>query len=114
MSASQMAIIAIGGIIALLLLVIVVAMVSRQSARRLGATIKATDAMREELFTADEKRREQWVEFYLASGEIEKAEELGHREKAQWQIHQEEQEAAEAERIEALPEALDLDDLLDD
>ena len=45
---------------------------------------------------------------------MEKARELGWEEKAQWQIHEEEKVAAEEEKIESLPEALDIDDLLDD
>ena len=43
---------------------------------------------------------------------MEKAKELGWVEKADWQLHQEEEERGVEEAVEALPDALDLDDLL--
>ena len=57
------------------------------------------------------KRREEKVQdLEKERGEEKRKEE----EKAQWQIHEEEKAAAEEEKIESLPEALDIDDLLDD
>jgi len=52
----------------------------------------------------EQERRQKWIEHYLATGEIEKAKELGYVEKAEWQVHMEQQEAEKN----ALPEFGDL------
>ena len=101
-------------VIGFLLLAILVAMISRQAAKRSGQLMRQNVELHEKLFDEEERRRDQWIEHYVDSGDLEKARELGWEEKAQWQIHEEEKAAAEEEKIESLPEALDIDDLLDD
>lgn len=103
---------ALGGLVTLLLLSILVAMVSRQAAKRSGQLMRQNVHLQEQLFDNEEERRENWIEYYLAEGNIEKAKELGYVEKAEWQLHEEEQEQKEVEKVESLPDALDLDDLL--
>ena len=110
----EIAQIAGGIIIGVLLLAILVAMVSRQAAKRSGQLMRQNVELHEKLFDEEEKRRDQWIEHYVSTGDLEKARELGWEEKAQWQVHEEEKVAAEVEKIESLPEALDIDDLLDD
>ena len=111
-SLGQIAIWALGGLVTLLLLSILVAMISRQAAKRSGQLMRQNVHLQEKLFDNEEQRREDWVEYYLAEGDIEKAKELGYVEKAEWQLHEEEKEKEEVEKVESLPDALDLDDLL--
>ena len=114
MSGMEMAKTAGAVVIVVLLLAILVAMISRQAAKRSGQLMRQNVELHEKLFDEEERRRDQWIEHYVDSGDLEKARELGWEEKAQWQIHEEEKAAAEEEKIESLPEALDIDDLLDD
>ena len=114
MSGMEMAKTAGAVVIVVLLLAILVAMISRQAAKRSGQLMRQNVELHEKLFDEEERRRDQWIDHYVASGDLEKAKELGWEEKAQWQIHEEEKVAAEEEKIESLPEALDIDDLLDD
>ena len=114
MSGMEMAKTAGAVIILVLLLAILVAMISRQAAKRSGQLMRQNVELHEKLFDEEERRRDQWIDHYVDSGDLEKAKELGWEEKAQWQIHEEEKVAAEEEKIESLPEALDIDDLLDD
>jgi hypothetical protein len=60
----------------------------------------------QELAFANEEteRRERWIEHYLEAGDLEKAKELGYVDKADWQVHMEEEKAEAA----SLP---DIDDL---
>jgi hypothetical protein len=102
----------LGGLGVLLLLAILVAMVARQAAKRSGQLMRQNVALQEQIFDGEDVRREEWVEYYLGQGDLEKAKELGWVEKADWQLHQEEEEKEAEEAIEALPDALDLDDLL--
>jgi len=88
-----------------------VAMVARQAAKRSGQLVRQNVALQEQLFDGEEKRRDEWIEYYLAEGNLEKAKELGYVEKAEWQLHEEQQEQEEVEKVEALPDAFDLDDL---
>jgi hypothetical protein len=101
----------LGGLVTLLLLAILVAMVARQAAKRSGQLVRQNVALQEQLFDGEEKRRDEWIEYYLAEGNLEKAKELGYVEKAEWQLHEEQQEQEEVEKVEALPDAFDLDDL---
>ena len=54
----------------------------------------------------EEERRQKWIEHYLSTGDIEKAKELGYVEKADWQVHME-QEAAEQASLPSLDDLLD-------
>ena len=102
----------LAGLITFLLLAILIAMVARQAARRSGRSMRQNIALQEQLFEEEDERRQEWIDYYVGQGDLEKAKELGWVEKAQWQIHEEEQVQAAVEAIEALPQALDLDDLL--
>ena len=100
------------GVAVLLLLSILVAMVARQAAKRSNQLMRQNLALQEQIFEEEDGRRQQWIDYYVGQGDLEKAKELGWVEKADWQIHEEKQEQAAIEKVEALPEALDLDDLL--
>jgi len=54
----------------------------------------------------EEERRQKWIDHYLSTGDIEKAKELGYIEKAEWQVHME-QEAAEQASLPSLDDLLD-------
>ena len=54
----------------------------------------------------EQERRQKWIDHYLSTGEIEKAKELGYVEKAEWQVHME-QEAAEKAALPSLGDLLD-------
>ena len=112
MSLASIATTIVGALIAFLLLAILVAMISRQAAKRSNQLMRQNIALQEQIFEDEDSRRQEWIEYYLASGEIEKAKELGYEEKPEWIKHQEAEAKAEVEAVEALPDALDLDDLL--
>lgn len=90
----QMATLGIVGIIALLLSAILIAMISRQAAKRRYVSEQRRLQAQEDAFSEEEERRSAWADYYAKQGDFEKAKELGWEEKPQWQIHQE-QEAAE-------------------
>ena len=54
----------------------------------------------------EQERRQKWIDHYLSTGEIDKAKELGYVEKAEWQVHME-QEDAEAASLPSLGDLLD-------
>jgi WD40 repeat protein len=112
MSIKELGTYLLGGLGVLLLLAILVAMVARQAAKRSGQLMRQNVALQEQIFDEEDTRREEWIEYYLGQGDLEKAKELGWVEKADWQLHQEAEVKQAEEVIEALPEALDLDDLL--
>jgi hypothetical protein len=85
----------IGVIIILLLSMIMMAMFSRQLSRRRLAHEKRDFDAQEEAFQEEEGRREAWAEHYAQEGDFVKARELGWVEKAQWQVHQEQEEVEE-------------------
>ena len=95
-----------GGVIIFLLLLIFVALVAKQSGARKRLSEIRDMQLQDAAFAEEEQqRRQQWIDYYLAQGDIDKAKELGYVEKAQWQIHQEQAQADAA----ALPS---IDDLL--
>ena len=94
-----------GGAIALMLALIFVALVAKQmGARKRLSEIKNLQAQEMAFNNEEQERRQKWIEHYLATGQIEKAKELGYVEKAEWQVHMEQQEAEKN----ALPEFGDL------
>ena len=93
------------GAIALMLALIFVALVAKQmGARKRLSEIKNLQAQEMAFNNEEQERRQKWIEHYLATGQIEKAKELGYVEKAEWQVHMEQQEAEKN----ALPEFGDL------
>ena len=101
----------VSALIAFLLLAILVAMVARQAARRSGQAMRQSIAIQEQLFEEEDGRRQQWIDYYVAQGQLDKAKELGWVEKAAWQLLEEQKVAQEQAEIDALPDALDLDDM---
>ncbi|MEC7688716.1 MAG: hypothetical protein VX514_06680, partial [Candidatus Thermoplasmatota archaeon] len=101
----QIATLGIVGIVALLLAAILMAMISRQAAKRRYVGEQKRLQAQEEAFSEEEDRRSAWAEYYAQQGDFEKAKELGWVEKPQWQIHQE-REAAEA--LASIPSLEDL------
>ena len=94
-----------GGAIALMLALIFVALVAKQmGARKRLSEIKNLQAQEMAFNNEEQERRQKWIEHYLATGQIEKAKELGYVEKAEWQVHMEQEEAEKN----ALPEFGDL------
>ena len=112
MSGKDLAKWALGILVTLLLLSILIAMIARQAAKRSGQLMRQNLALQEQIFEEEDDRRQQWMDYYVGQGDLEKAKELGWVEKADWQLHEEEKEQQAVEEIESLPEALDLDDLL--
>lgn len=104
----------LGGVIAFLLLAVLIAQISKQAARRSGRMMVTDQAM--EIMMADraleeEARRQQWVDYYVQSGDLAKAKELGWQDPAdlpQWKQHEMAQAAAADA---AMPSMLDLDQL---
>ena len=101
----QIATLGIVGIVALLLAAILMAMISRQAAKRRYVGEQKRLQAQEEAFSEEDDRRAAWAEYYAQQGDFEKAKELGWVEKPQWQIHQE-KEAAEA--LASIPSLEDL------
>ena len=112
MSGKEIATWALGILVSLLLLSILIAMIARQAAKRSGQLMRQNLALQEQIFEEEDGKRQQWIDYYVGQGDLEKAKELGWVEKAEWQLHEEEKEQQAVEEIEALPDALDLDDLL--
>jgi len=96
-----------GGAIALLLSLIFVALVAKQmGARKRLTEIRDLQAQEMAFSNEEQERRQKWIDHYLSTGEIEKAKELGYVEKADWQVHME-QEAAEQASLPSLGDLLD-------
>ncbi|MDP6870198.1 MAG: hypothetical protein QGI21_05445 [Candidatus Poseidoniaceae archaeon] len=94
-----------------LLAVIVVAMMAKQAGKRKLAGRKAEEMKVSAMFQEEEARKQEWIEYYVAQGEVAKAMELGWTPPAevpQWQLHQEQQQSAQEA---AIPTMLDLDKL---
>ena len=104
----------LGAIIAFLLIAVLIAQVSKQAARRSGRTLvteHAMEVMLAERAEEEEARRLQWIDYYVQTGDLAKAKELGWEDPAdlpQWKQH-EMAEAAAADA--AMPQMPVLDDL---
>ena len=104
----------LGGVIAFLLLAVLIAQISKQAARRSGrmmVTDQAMEVMMADRALEEEARRQQWVDYYVQSGDFAKAKELGWQDPAdlpQWKQHEMAQAAAADA---AMPSMLDLDQL---
>ena len=100
---------AMGGIIAFMLAAILVAMLARQASRNKMMRERAIERKAEEQLMDEEERREQWIDYYVANGEFDKARELGWVDPASlpaWKQHEiQQQEALQA----SIPSMLDLD-----
>ena len=98
-----------GGIITFMLAAILVAMLARQASRKKMMRERALERKAEEQFMDEEERREQWVNYYVSNGELDKARELGWVDPASlpaWKQHEIQQEQALQASI---PTMLDLD-----
>ena len=96
-----------GAVVVLLLSMIFVALVAKQmGARKRLTEIKEMQAQEMAFNEEEDERRQKWIDHYLSTGEIEKAKELGYIEKAEWQVHME-QEAAEQASLPSLDDLLD-------
>jgi len=100
---------AMGGIIAFMLAAILVAMLARQASRNKMMRERAIERKAEEQLMDEEERRQQWIDYYVANGEFDKARELGWVDPASlpaWKQHEiQQQEALQA----SIPTMLDLD-----
>ncbi|MEC8926672.1 MAG: hypothetical protein VYB17_00250, partial [Candidatus Thermoplasmatota archaeon] len=97
----------LGAVVVLLLSMIFVALVAKQmGARSRLAEIKEMHQQEMAFNDEEEERRQKWIDHYLSTGDIEKAKELGYIEKAEWQVHME-QEAAEQASLPSLDDLLD-------
>ena len=100
---------AMGGIIAFMLAAILVAMLARQASRNKMMRERAIERKAEEQLMDEDERREQWIDYYVANGEFDKARELGWVDPASlpaWKQHEiQQQEALQA----SIPSMLDLD-----
>ena len=104
---SQLMLYIMGGVIALMLALIFVALVAKQmGARKRLSEIKDLQQQEMAFNNEEQERRQKWIDHYLSTGEIEKAKELGYVEKAEWQVHME-QEAAEKSSLPSLGDLLD-------
>ncbi|MBJ03375.1 MAG: hypothetical protein CMB65_01570, partial [Euryarchaeota archaeon] len=91
---SQLILYIMGAAIALMLALIFVALVAKQlGARKRLSEIRDLQAQEMAFNNEEDERRQQWINHYLATGQLEKAKELGYVEKAEWQVHMEQQEA---------------------
>ena len=95
----------LGGVITFMLMLIFVALVAKQmGAHKRLEEIRVYQDQELAFASEETERRERWIEHYLAAGDLEKAKELGYVDKADWQVHMEEEKAEAA----SLP---DIDDL---
>ena len=100
---------AMGGVIAFMLAAILVAMLARQASRKKLMRERAFERKAEEQLMDEEERREQWIKYYVANGELDKARELGWTDPSSlpaWKQHEIQQEEALQASI---PSMLDLD-----
>jgi len=100
----------LGGIIAFLLAAILIAMTVKQGSRRKTMKEVRIEKMTNAAFDEEEQRREEWVDYYLSTGDLEKARELGwsDAEMPQWKQHEIQQQA---ETQAAIPTMMSLDDI---
>ena len=100
---------AMGGIIAFMLASILVAMLARQASRNRLMKERAVERKIESQLMDEDERREQWISYYVANGELDKARELGWTDPASvpaWKQH----EIQQQEQLQAsIPSMLDLD-----
>lgn len=100
---------AMGGIIAFMLASILIAMLARQASRNRLMKERAVERKIESQLMDEEERREQWVSYYVANGDFDKARELGWTDPASvpaWKQH----EIQQQEQLQAsIPTMLDLD-----
>ena len=96
---------AMGGIIAFMLAGILVAMLARQASRNRLMRERAIERKAEEQLMDEEERRQQWIDYYVANGEFDKARELGWTDPASlpaWKQHEiQQQEALQFDSIHA-------------
>lgn len=96
---------AMGGIIAFMLASILVAMLARQASRNRLMKERAVERKIESQLMDEDERREQWISYYVANGELDKARELGWTDPAsvpawkQHEIQQQEQLQASIDHV---------------
>ena len=103
-------------IIAVILLAgFLVAMLAKQAAKRSGKVLvseHAMSALLEQKNDEVDERRQQWIDYYVQVGQLDKAKELGWVDPAavpEWQKHQQQEQA---EQDAAVPTMVSLDDVL--
>ena len=101
----------LGGVAALMLTLIFVAMISKQIAGRKSAKRRAEERMVNMAMEDEESRRKEWIDYYVSQGDLEKARELGWTGPEQVPVWQQyEQQRVEEERA-SMPGMIDLDNL---
>ena len=101
----------LGGVAALMLTLIFVAMISKQIAGRKSAKRRAEERMVNMAMEDEELRRQEWIDYYVGQGDLEKARELGWTGPEQVPVWQQyEQQRVEEERA-SMPGMIDLDNL---
>lgn len=118
---NENALIIIGGIISLMLALIFIAMVAKQAGRRKQVKAIRMEAMVNAELDDETQRRQEWIDYYVAQGDLAKARELGWNDMQanqmqnqpeqnlpQWKIHQMQEEQAQQA---AIPNMFSLDDL---
>jgi hypothetical protein len=86
-------------------------MVAKQAGRRKAAYNRAEEMKVSAMFQEEESRKQEWIDYYVAQGDLAKATELGWTAPAavpQWQQHQMQQEEAQQA---AVPTMFSLDDV---
>jgi len=98
------------GIIAFLLAAILVAMISKQGSRRRTMKEVRLEKMTNSAFEEEEQRREEWIQYYISTGDLDKARQLGwsDAELPQWKQHEIQQQA---DTQAAIPTMMDLENL---
>ena len=101
----------ISGSILLMLGLILTAMVSKQMAKRKTSTKRLEEIYINSQLAEEEERRDEWIDFYVAEGDLDKARELGwsgDETVPQWKKYEMDKQAVQEA---AIPDMLSLDDL---
>lgn len=109
--ANDMAVMLFGGVAALMLVLIFVAMISKQMAGRKAAKRKAEERMVNLAMEDEDSRRQEWIDYYVGQGDLEKARELGWTGPEVVPVWQQYEQERVAQERASMPDMIDLDNL---
>ena len=102
------------GVVGLMLAAVALAMIARNAGRKAALGARENEKLSNAAFNEEEERRQEWINYYVAQGQLDEARALGWTGQGaaapvpQWQQY--EQQQAEAQRS-AMPSMPDLDQL---
>lgn len=101
------------GVVGLMFAAVALAMIARNAGRKAALNARKNEKMYNAVFDEEEERRQEWIDYYVAQGQLDEARALGWTGQAaasvpQWKQYEQDQAVAQQSSMPSMP---DLDQL---